>query len=245
MFGERHGRGFQDSSDEQKEIQAIQENFEKRHEQSLKMLKLRKEEVVRKIIEHIDKLRANLSEDKTDQDTEIQKEIETIEINIDMIQNIQDDVNETSTLEEIKIKREIVNNVCEEIQKRKANRKSYTLLEYHTGQLNAGIMENLCGKTIKREIPLTFSKGQILDESTIVEQQDYAQNYTNSSADQEINKQQKPAGRRSYASQMKQNICYSNPFMLSNQSKKPQTRIQIPEPGSNRYRFLYQDYIQG
>ena len=51
-----------------KKIQAIQKNFEKRHEQSLKMLKLRKEEVVRKIIEHIDQLWAKLSEDNTDQD---------------------------------------------------------------------------------------------------------------------------------------------------------------------------------
>ena len=136
-----------------KKIQTVQEDFEKKYDRSLKMLKLRKEEVVRKIIEHIDKLGEKVREDKTDQDTEIQKEIETIDINIDMIQNIQADVNETSTLEEIKIKREIVNNVCEEIKKRKANRKSYTLLEYHTGQLNAGIIENLCGKTIKREIP--------------------------------------------------------------------------------------------
>ena len=131
-----------------KMILSVQENFEKRHEQSLEMLKLRKEELVRRIIENIDKLQVKLSENKTKLDTEIRNDMETIEINIDFVQSLQGDVNETSTLEDIKMKREIVNNICDEIKKRKTNSKSYTLLEYHTGQLSTDTLEHLCGKPL-------------------------------------------------------------------------------------------------
>ena len=57
-------------------MQTVQEDFEKRYEKSLKMLKLRKEELVRKISEHIDKLEAKICKHRTDQDTKVQNEIE-------------------------------------------------------------------------------------------------------------------------------------------------------------------------
>ena len=157
-----------------KKMYTVQEDFEKRHEKSLKMLKLRKEELVRKISEHMDKLEANICKHRTDQDTEIQKEIKTIEINIDMIDGLQDDVNEMVTLEDIKIKREIVNNVCEEIKKRNTSKKGYTFLEYHTDQLSAETLEQICGKTRKIEKPLTSFQEELLAGSTIIEKRDHA-----------------------------------------------------------------------
>ena len=44
-----------------KKIQTVQGDFEERYERSLKLLKLRKEEIVRKITEHIDKIEAKLT----------------------------------------------------------------------------------------------------------------------------------------------------------------------------------------
>ena len=153
-----------------KEIRSVQEDFEKNYEKSLKKLKLRKEEIIRKITEHMNKLEEKLNQNKTDQDTKIQNEMETIEIITDLMQNMQDNMKEPETLEDIKIKREIFNKFCEELHKRNTNRKSFSFLEYNTDQLSANTLEHLCGKTIKREIPLTFSEGEFLDHKSSVGQ---------------------------------------------------------------------------
>ena len=142
--------------------QACQEGLKNEYEKSLNMIKLRKEEVVRKISEHMDKIEAKISEHRTDQDTEIQKENETIETNIKMIQGIQDGVNETTTLEDIKIKSEMVQNLFEEAQKRSKNKTDYTFLEFcdddqyhHPHPITYQPIANpplvqLCGMTRKR-----------------------------------------------------------------------------------------------
>ena len=160
-------------TENKKKIQTVQEVLEKKYEKSLKMLKLRKE-VINKISEHMDKLGEKLREDKTYNDAQIQNDMETVEININMIQSLQDDMNEMATLEDIKIKCEIVNNVCEEIKKRNTNKKGYTFLEYHSDQLSAETLEHLCGKTRNRETPLTSFEGKFLAGSTIVEKRDRA-----------------------------------------------------------------------
>ena len=101
-------------TENKKTIRAFQENLKNRYENSLIMLRKRKEEVT----EHMDKLEAELREDKTDQDTEIRNDMETIDINIDVIQNIQGHVNKMATLDDINKKSEIVNTLHEEIRKR-------------------------------------------------------------------------------------------------------------------------------
>ena len=160
-------------TENKKNIQAVQEGLEKKYEKSMKILKLRKEEVIRKISEHMDKLGEKLREDKTDNDTQIQNDMETVEININMIEGLQDDMNEMATLEDIQIKREIVNNVCEEIKKRNTNKKGYAFMEYQTDQLSAETLEHICGKTTKRETTFTSLVGEFLA-STIEEKRDRA-----------------------------------------------------------------------
>ena len=166
-----------------KVIQAFQERMENQYEKSLIMLKNRKEEVVRKITEHMDKLAAKLCEDKTDQDTQIKNEMETTEINMDMIHSLQDDVNEKTCLEDIKFKHEIVNNVCEETRKRNPNIAGYSFLEYtRNDQINHDTLEHLCGKTEKKEMP--FISHQVQVSTTAGDEQNHE--------DEEINLQQNP-----------------------------------------------------
>ena len=165
-----------------KKFVVAQEGLDKRHKESLKMLKLRREQIIRKITEHMDKLEGTLCKEKTDQDTQIQNEMETIGMNIYMIRNLQDDVNETTALQDIKFKREIVKNICEEMQKRiYPNITRY--LEYaHSDQLNPGTLEHLCGKTEQKEMP--FTSYQALVSNTAIEQQNHGE--------EEINLQQNP-----------------------------------------------------
>ena len=138
-----------------------QEGLQNECEKSLNMIKLRKEEVVRKISEHMDQIEARIYQHRTDQDTEIQKENEIIETNIKMIQGIQDDVNETTTLEDIKTKSQMVKNLFEEAQRISKNETDYTFLEfcgeyqhYHppTPHPSPDPLVQLCGMTRKREL---------------------------------------------------------------------------------------------
>ena len=136
-------------------IREFQENLENQHEKSLIMLHYRKEELVRKITEHMDKLAAKLCEDKTDRDAEIQNDMEAIETNIDVIQSLHDDLNEMATLDDINIKSEMVNTVHEEIWKRNTSKTGYTFLEYRAGPLLTDRLEKLCGNNtaVRSEIP--------------------------------------------------------------------------------------------
>ena len=137
-----------------KKFVIFQEGLDKLHKESLKLLNLRREQIIRKINENMDKLEGALCKDKTDQNRKIQNEMETMEMNIDMIRSLQDDVNETTALEDIKFKRDIVNNICEETQKKNPDITRY--LEYaHPHQTNPGTLEHLCGKIEKKETPFS------------------------------------------------------------------------------------------
>ena len=148
-------------TESKKRNRECQEGLQNECEKSLNMIKLRKEEVVRKISEHMDQIEAKISEHRTDQDTEIQKENETIETNIKKIQDIQDDVNDTTTLEDIKIKSQMVKNLFEEAQRISKNETDYTFLEfcgeyqYYPPTIHHSIPDplvQLCGVTRKREL---------------------------------------------------------------------------------------------
>ena len=148
-------------TEEMRTNRACHEGLKNEYEKSLKMIKLRKEELVRKISEHMDKLETEIFEHRRDQDTEIQNEKETIETNTEMLQGIQDDVNEMPTLEDIEIKSELVENLCKEAQKRSRPmyKPLYTFIEFcedddkpRTNHPIADPLEQLCGKTRKKVV---------------------------------------------------------------------------------------------
>ena len=134
--------------------QTYQESLQNEYEKSLKMIKLRKEELVKKTNEYMDNIEAKIRAHRTSQDTKIQNEKETIETNIKKILGIQNDMNEMTTLEDIEFKSKLAANIYGEVLDRSINFAGYTFLEFYhdddqprTNQQSADPLEQLCGKT--------------------------------------------------------------------------------------------------